>query len=588
MHIMSTQPIYNSALSFGAMKKSQFNGIDFAVVEKFKAPIEKFNTNDDFQDWADKRQRTVIDKPLGGKSAETVKQREFMKLSWVDSMLNTGYTPAERLLILNGVTKNLNKNDDTFLPSYNDKVLRQTVDTLKTELADNPKLQFDFGKRYKDCLKNYYLENTLENGTGWIIIPSQNNDQQNFRENVRRVQTLSSERWCTKGIHAPIYLSQGDFHIYMENGVAKIGLKFIDNSIDEIEDDKNKCIMSPKYFEILKAHIEDNKYSFHDNTRTIYSIATKKYEEAKAAEKTLGADLKNCDAEKIFNYTGIKTKRNKKGELIISHYAQPKKCSFEDYGIDEDKLLQQVSEIEGDADFKSSKATSLWNVKKIGGNAEFTKSEIQDLGELKIIGGDANFAYSRVNHLKNLELIKGNAKFGYSSVNSLGNLQEIGKDANFYYSNVCDMGELRKIGGDANFSYTIMDSLGYLEKIGGSALFTSTKLRNLGLLREIGGNAVFNKLKINDINPLEKVGGNLEITDSSINSLGILKKVMGSVTILNSHIEQLGRLEYIGGKINTDDSLNTAQQYMLHSIKDYTAKKESENFLVKLFNFFFE
>ena len=33
-------------VSFGAMKKSEFKGIDRVCVEKFKAPIEKFNKNE--------------------------------------------------------------------------------------------------------------------------------------------------------------------------------------------------------------------------------------------------------------------------------------------------------------------------------------------------------------------------------------------------------------------------------------------------------------------------------------------------------------------------------------------------------------
>ena len=32
----------------------QFSGMDLACVEKFKAPIEKFNINDDLQEWAKK------------------------------------------------------------------------------------------------------------------------------------------------------------------------------------------------------------------------------------------------------------------------------------------------------------------------------------------------------------------------------------------------------------------------------------------------------------------------------------------------------------------------------------------------------
>lgn len=56
MYISGNQ-YYNP--NFQAMKKSQFKGIDYAVVEKFKAPIEKFDVIADFQNWA-KTQVQVI------------------------------------------------------------------------------------------------------------------------------------------------------------------------------------------------------------------------------------------------------------------------------------------------------------------------------------------------------------------------------------------------------------------------------------------------------------------------------------------------------------------------------------------------
>ena len=48
-------PLTCDTISFGAMKKSEFEGIDLAVVQKFKAPIEKFNSNNDLQKWAGKQ-----------------------------------------------------------------------------------------------------------------------------------------------------------------------------------------------------------------------------------------------------------------------------------------------------------------------------------------------------------------------------------------------------------------------------------------------------------------------------------------------------------------------------------------------------
>ena len=48
---LNIRPLAFDTVSFSSMKKSQFSGIDLMVVNKFKAPIEKFNSNEDFQKW---------------------------------------------------------------------------------------------------------------------------------------------------------------------------------------------------------------------------------------------------------------------------------------------------------------------------------------------------------------------------------------------------------------------------------------------------------------------------------------------------------------------------------------------------------
>ena len=50
-------PLKNDTVSFSGLivKKTDFEGIDFAVVEKYKAPLEKFKTKDDLQKWCEKK-----------------------------------------------------------------------------------------------------------------------------------------------------------------------------------------------------------------------------------------------------------------------------------------------------------------------------------------------------------------------------------------------------------------------------------------------------------------------------------------------------------------------------------------------------
>ena len=92
--------------------------------------------------------------------------------------------------------------------------------------------------------------------------------------------------------------------------------------------------------------------------------------------------------EKRLNAFGINTTVDKNNKLVLSEYRQPAEgVTFEDIGINEDKLLKNVSTIKGNADFTDSKATSLGSVKVIEGDIILENHNLQDLGELAHVAG---------------------------------------------------------------------------------------------------------------------------------------------------------------------------------------------------------
>ena len=50
--------------------------------------------------------------------------------------------------------------------------------------------------------------------------------------------------------------------------------------------------------------------------------------------------IKEC--VEIFEKYGIKTYVNKRNQIVISHYSQPKGTTFKELGIDENKLIENV------------------------------------------------------------------------------------------------------------------------------------------------------------------------------------------------------------------------------------------------------
>ena len=462
--------------NFKAMKKADFRGIDFAVVEKFKAPIEKFDVIADFQNWAGRLVEKIKNTNFLGRQAETIVQRKGMLKDWFNYVIeeNGAYTKAIQLLILSAITKNLGEKDDNLPPTLNRGVLADCVSDLNKELEKDKKTQFDFNKMYQNKLRAYYLEDTKtgESGTKWVVISSKEHDPENFEANVDKLKTLSHKSWCTKSYNAEPYLREGDFHIYLENGEPKIGIRFIYDEIEEIQGELNNSKIPFGYYDVIEEHV--NKYNLKLNIFTEQELEDAKLVKQKfeKIKQDLANVIKTNDATKTYEYFGIKVEKvsktnilekiyrlfglkvenNKKDKLILSEYMQPdKNFTYKDLGIDENKLFKNVIKINGYANFRNSNLKSLSNLESIGNDADFRVSQITDLGHLKLIGE--------------------NAYFGNSKLTNLGNLQSIGRDAIFDNSNITDLGNLQKIGGNVYLNNSKLKSSDFKNiKVGGEII----------------------------------------------------------------------------------------------------------------------
>lgn len=416
-------------VSFTAMKKSQFSGIDFSVVEKFKAPIEKFDTIEDFQHWAKSKYKELADTDFKGKSDVVANQRHRMKKEW-NYMLTDGdkFTPAEQLLIFNGITKELKPFDNTYMPAYNYRVLKKTMNDVNERLAGNRKELFDFGKMYRTNIRQHYQNDFDENYTGWIVIPSRINDRENFDKNVRKLQAISGVHWCTKSTHAKPYLAGGDFHMYIEKGEPKIGLRFDEDVVVEFQGESNNDRLLPEYFNVLEKYAADNELQFVDKAKQEYELSEKNRNLMKDIQENIGDAIKEKDYEKILNYMKISTKKDENGMTVLSHYQIPKGFDYAAIGIKEEDILKTVSKIEG--------------------NADFTRSKIQSFGNIKYIGGNANFSTLTLNNLGNIEEIGGNADFSFSNIKDISKLTKIGKNLIAEYAEINECNPLLKIGGE--------------------------------------------------------------------------------------------------------------------------------------------
>lgn len=459
-----TKPMPLDTVSFSAMKKSQFNGIDLYVVNRFKAPIEKFNSNEDFQNWClDKAKEDYSYDNFRTSDKSINKKRKEMINKWQNYIQNENddYNNSILLMAMQGATKHLKPKNHELPLSLNKGVLAKTIFEIKQEIEKRPNIQFDFNKLYSANLSNHFIEDEkpISDITGWVIIPSKKHDIANFKDNVEKVRALSNKNWCTKTNNALPYLAEGDFHIYLENGEPKLGVRFSKDKVREVQGELNNGEIPIKYADIVFEHIKDCKLDY-DAQEQIENLQARK-QRLKEIKFDLADAIKNNDVEEIFSYFGVKVEKEpqeKNSDDNQTYYSISKfnavhdGITFNDLDIDENKLFERIKKINGNADFAGSEVTDLGVLESIIGDASFENSKIKDLKNLRFVGGDANFKNSNVRYLGDLFTILGNADFENSIIESLSNIKNIGGNARLNHSKISDLGALEKVGGCLNLT----------------------------------------------------------------------------------------------------------------------------------------
>lgn len=501
-------PLKQDTVSFGAMKKQEFSGIDRVCVDKFKAPIEKFNTNEDLQDWAGEKLQTILTTDYEGRREETQIQRKALIKEWGDYLTkeNDAYNKTAGLLVMSAITKDLEPNNDELPPCLNKGVLADVMS--KVDNGENVNIL----KEYKTGLRHQYFDETKTVGTGkeWIEIPSKEHDPENFEKNVDKLKTLSHKNWCTHSFNAEPYLSEGDFHILLDNGKPRLGVRFYEDTIAEIQGVQNNSQIPLEYFEDAKEHVEKNNYELDYRAIDEFEDAEIKKEECEEAKKVLQPAIEKNDFPKILDYFHIKSKEDKDGFYTISHYDLKhtgRGIKPADLGVNEDAMFAKIKRIEGKMNLEGSKLTDTGELESIGGYTTIPNCELKSLGKIKHIKDGLDISNSQLTDLGDLEKVYGSFKAEMSGLKSLGKLKYISGHADFRDSQITDLGELEYIGGNANFNYSPIEDLGNLKFIGGKATFND-KIKSLKNLERIEGSADFTDSVIEDLGNLKYIGFN--------------------------------------------------------------------------------
>ena len=252
-------------LNFSAMKASQFDGLDYSCMRKFKAPIEKFNSLKDFYVWTqEKLNKFIFDKSLKGKSKETEEYRKTILKQWQEGLGE--YSTSIALLSMGSLIKNLKPDNDNVPPLFNNSIFEETVADVEGAVALDREFQFEITKLYKKHLKEAIIAKTkLGVQDGWVEIPVAKTPKQ-AQKNTELLNILSRKTWCTKGVVSNIYVKQFGFRIYIENGEPEICIRTLDNSVYEIQGRLNDSVIPDKYKDLVIDYIEKNNLDIDCDT----------------------------------------------------------------------------------------------------------------------------------------------------------------------------------------------------------------------------------------------------------------------------------------------------------------------------------
>lgn len=387
-------------VSFGAIKKSQLNNYQLLCANYFKAPLEKFRTPEDFSDWAKKELNDTMDPEKYPKyqdfapydidkeiTNDRVKRlEEWQKFIQEDKEMKLH--PELALIIANSLTKELYPETKAIPPVFDKKTAKETIKEINEILSESPNATLNFKKKYQDKLRANIIESvdiirdkSHNNPKGfWVRIPSETHDNKNFKRNIKALNALSTEKWCTKGYFAEEYLQKGDFYIYMEKNSPELSVRLEGKEIKEVRDRNHDRKIPLSYFESLRSLIQEN------DLKGYYSeIEELGHRQAlvNLAKSIAQDDIENKNYENILKMAGIKVTKREDGLLELSNFKTPHKdYTYQDLGINENEMFRHIGAIKGPADFGGTQVTRLGKLEYIDGPVFLNCSKLIDLGKV--------------------------------------------------------------------------------------------------------------------------------------------------------------------------------------------------------------
>lgn len=431
------------SVSFSAMKKSAFSGVDLACVNLFKLPIEKFNGKEDFEKYLQNALEGLYSKYFESRSETVSEDRAEYLRRWQVALKESPYDTQKALsfIVYSSITKDLALDNENMPPLFIQSVFEQTITDMNKRFSQNLTSGYDFKKNYDINLKRHF--DFPKNG--WILIPSVLNDQKNAFQNYIKLKAVSYPTWCTKNQKAEEYIYNNNFHVFLQDDKSRICIRESNNQIKEIQGPKNNSRVPIDFVDVVEARVKE--FDLEDS----FYILDKSKEIKEQRDKILSElsdAINSFDRKAIFDYFGIKMQENGEGTFTLSSYQQPSKdITFKDIGVDESKLFEGVTKITGNAFFEKSSLTEFSHLREVGGLCSLRESLFETTGSLEQVG-ELYATSKNLKEITNLKIIKRSADFSNSSIVSLGSIEEVMGDLFMKGCRVEECPNLKVVYGD--------------------------------------------------------------------------------------------------------------------------------------------
>lgn len=382
-------------------------GVEKVVLTRFKqeVPQETWANPEAFKKWAEDKLESLINAKNGfelipdltatGEYARFNEARKEGIKNWYEYLTkesNYKDNVFVHLLVMDGITKEMKPNNAVTPPSVSHESFEETYNAL---LQGNTKVSF--GDMYAQQTKIKAIKKyskgikTVDGIEGqWVTIPRSKRGEADYDDNIAMVQALAEgSSWCLRFENAHNYLQSGNLHYFLDkNGKAQVAINETDGTITQIQKRYNQNNTVPiAYSTVIEEWANENGYIGLNTARQNAQKAKPEFDKLRA---TLGKLMSEKNYLEVFRLLGIQVvKTNEDGTFVINKYCPKYKPEYTlfDLGIDENKLMSNVSEILSGLSLEGSSLTALPKLRKVHGKIDFKDCSLNDLRSLESING---------------------------------------------------------------------------------------------------------------------------------------------------------------------------------------------------------